>query len=135
MGIDQLKDIYNPLAKRVEPQDVVPTQGGAYPISCVRPGPDRQPLNSWHDSAPIMRLSAYLKENKEHGITIIIRGRGSVPSIHFNPGLCRKDMDVRWQIAHETERLFWDAFEDMSGLMKMGKLKLPELSDHVEVSS
>jgi len=129
MGIDLLKDIYNPLAKRDEPQDMVSNPSLGDTTSCGHDS-NHQPLNSWQDSAPIMRLSAYMKETKEHGITII--SRCHIPALHFNPGLCRKDPDDRWQIAYNIERLFWEAFEDLKGLIKIGRLELPELSDHVD---
>jgi hypothetical protein len=48
-----------------------------------------------------------------------------MPALRFTPGLRKANGDVRWKIAINTERLFWEAFIDLRHLMAKGMIELP----------
>jgi hypothetical protein len=104
MYIDKLKEKYNPLKSDGQPP----------------PGPVEQ---SWRVSGPIVRLSEYLKANKEHGIQVI--NHKGMPALRFTPGLRKTNGDDRWKIAINAETLFWEAFCDLRDFMAKGLIELP----------
>ena len=107
MGIDQLKDVYDPLAKKNSPAP--------------------RPIQSWKDSAAVIRLSEYIKLNKGCGIKII--NRDGMPALRFHPGLRKADGEGRWRIAINTEQLFWDAAADLQLLMANGMIQIKEITE------
>ena len=85
-------------------------------------------LSSWHDSAPVVSLSEYLKEHKTHGIKLSQTEDGR-PSLCFSPGLGSADMKTeRWQIAKQSLELFDAALPDLEQLLMDGLLALPRSS-------
>jgi hypothetical protein len=104
MGLDQLKDVYDPLSKK---KSLAPA-----------------PIQSWKDSATVVRLSEYLKLNKGCGIQII--NYDGMPALRFSPGL--RKVDGRWQIAINAERLLCDAAADVQYLITNGLIDLPSSS-------
>jgi hypothetical protein len=82
-------------------------------------------LEHWQDSAPVVRLSEYLKE---HGTTAGIRlcQSNGKPHLIFYPGLGCADMKTkRWQIANNITALFLAAADDLRYLIAHGLLDLP----------
>jgi len=80
-------------------------------------------IESWRDSAAVVRLSEFIRENRHHGIHMIIKyGR---PVLHFNPGLRRGNQE-RWDIAMRAEILFHEAVDDLMKLIERKKIELPE---------
>ena len=84
---------------------------------------------SWRDSASVLRLSEYMKENRDHGISlIVVDGK---PSLHFDPPLTKKtDQNAaRWKVAENCYFLLFDsdygALPDLLRLIELGKIKFP----------
>jgi hypothetical protein len=99
MGIEKLKDKYDPFKKRNEAGQ----------------------LRRIEDSAKVVRLYEYLGSVEEHGIELVeIDGD---PALSFNPGLLRNQTE-RWDIATRAECLFLDAARDLRTLFEIGVLKL-----------
>lgn len=73
-------------------------------------------LDSWKDSAPVMRLSEYLKAHKDQGIKLC-KSNGK-PRLIFKPGLGLADMKTeRWQVALNAIDLMQTASHDLKILM------------------
>jgi len=101
---------YNPLTKKDEINVV------------VSPG-----LHDWKDSAPVVRLSEYLKMNRGQGIHLIISD--GHPALAFEPGLTKVKTEKdrhRWQIATNCIELLFDAVSDLKQLIANGSISLPE---------
>jgi hypothetical protein len=79
-------------------------------------------LQSWKDSAPVVRLSEYLKEHKDQGIKLHKKlGR---PYLYFDPGLAM-DQRERWQIARNAVRFLEDAADDLKYLIEHNMVDIP----------
>jgi hypothetical protein len=104
MSLEKLMDKYNPL-KGIETQTVAA-------------------LQSWKDSAAVIRLSEYLKQHKDRGIYLYQRnGR---PYLYFNPGIVKEDRDIeRWHIAFNMTVLFFEAVDDLEYLLNKGLIDIP----------
>lgn len=114
MSLDSLMAKYDPFAKQAA-KTITPESLGSMP----------QVLTSWQDSMTVMRLSEYLKQHKDQGITLYQSESGG-PSLHFSPGLIRADMETeRWQIARNAVDLLWDASVDLRQLLTCGLITLP----------
>jgi hypothetical protein len=115
MGIESLKDVYDPIAKKT---------------NAIGQQEQQQSLPDWKDSAPVVRLSEYLKENPDQGIRLILSD--GQPALRFEPGLTKviteKDKD-RWQVATNCIELLFDALADLKQLISTGRIKLPDLSN------
>jgi hypothetical protein len=99
MGIEKLKDKYDPFKKR--------NQSGA--------------LRRIEDSPKLVRLYEYLGTIEEFGIYLVeIDGN---PALSFEPGLMRNQTE-RWEMATRAEGLFFDAIQDLRELMKNDCIKL-----------
>jgi len=82
------------------------------------------PLQSWKDSAPVIRLSEYLKSYSKYGIKLY--QEDGKPILNFNPGLRGKDMDVeRWSVACQAVDLYHAAFNDLQYLLSHGLIDIP----------
>lgn len=82
-------------------------------------------FKSWQDSAPVSRLSIYMKE---HGAAAGIRlcQSNGKPQLLFDPGLgCADIKTERWQIANNATMLMLDAADDLKDLAARGLLDLP----------
>jgi len=89
--------------------------------------PLNQPLQDWKESPAVIRLSEYLRINKQHGITLRRTGDGQ-PCLCFVPGLKKKEENAqRWAIAENAASLFLDAADDLKDLLRSGSLSLPAL--------
>lgn len=76
-------------------------------------------INRWQDSAPVMRLSAYLRANRDAGIRIC--RRGDAPCLVFDPPLRRSDIgSMRWAIASHAYDLAVDAKLDLAMMIRVG---------------
>jgi hypothetical protein len=65
---------------------------------------------AWTDSAPVVRLSAYLKKHKDQGIELITRnGR---PTLHFTPPI-RRGQAERMDHASTALTLMQEAHHDL----------------------
>jgi len=103
MSLDHLKDVYNPLAKKQDNQSPPP---------------------SWQDSAPVMRLSEYLKLHKNEGMKLY-QSNGK-PCLSFDPGLGLASMKTdRWKIATNAIDLLQDAAGDLERMIATGLIELP----------
>lgn len=83
--------------------------------------------DGWQDSAPVVRLSEYLKMNRDHGIHLILSD--GHPALAFEPGLTKVKTDKdrkRWQIATNCIELLFDAASDLKQLIASGSITLPE---------
>jgi hypothetical protein len=107
MGIDQLKDVYDPLTRK----------------KTTAPGS----MSSWKDSAAVVRLSEYLKLNKGCGIQVV--NRNGMPALSFHPGLRKANGTSRWQIAVNVEHLFFEASADLDHLITSGLIKIKEITE------
>lgn len=115
-------DKYNPLT-RDNKEDVVSIQleGQATCKPAV--------LEDWRDSAPVVRLSEYLKANKDRGIKLILSD--GHPALSFEPGLTKAtttQQKERWQIATNCLSLLQDALSDLRHLISFGQIHLPTSS-------
>lgn len=82
-------------------------------------------IQSWKDSAPVIRLSEYLKANSQHGIKLY--QQDGEPLLSFIPGLCGgKGMDVtRWEAACIAANLYMAAVDDIRYLLLRGMINIP----------
>ena len=80
-------------------------------------------FNSWKDSAPVMRLSLYLKQHADQGIRLVLKRQCGRPCIQFSPGLKREPED-RWKIASNAISLFEEALPDLRYLLEHNLLAL-----------
>jgi hypothetical protein len=84
----------------------------------------RPALESWQDSAPVSRLSIYLKEHGASAGIKLCQSNGK-PHLTFNPGLGCADMKTkRWQIANNITALLIDATDDLKYLIDNGLIDL-----------
>jgi hypothetical protein len=103
MGLANLKEKYDPLKAKVE---------------------EAANLQSWKDSAPVIRLSEYLKKHKDQGITLY-QSNGWLALV-FDPGLSRDDFkSERGQIARNASSLLIDATDDLKYLIDNGLIDIP----------
>jgi hypothetical protein len=118
-------DKYNPL-KKVE--DKLQIEDGVTEIgSRLREAANVEEttkLQSWKDSAPVIRLSEYLKKHKDRGITLY-QSNGRLALV-FDPGLSRDDFkSERGQIARNASSLLIDATDDLKYLIDNGLIDIP----------
>ena len=82
-------------------------------------------FGSWQDSAPVLRLSAYLRANLVAGIRLC-KSDGE-PSLLFDPPLGLADMTTeRWRIALNAIDLAQSAMHDLKILLLNGLIDLPD---------
>jgi hypothetical protein len=131
--IDDLIEVYNPLAKSQEQTAVVEApeetiqddstkliSGKGIPVGMTVIRLEKLPLRSWKDSPEVTVLSSYLKGQAGHGIQLVIEKNSF--SLKFKPGL-RPDRDPeRWQSASEAYGLLLDALADLIELKDLGLL-------------
>ncbi len=79
-------------------------------------------LQSWKDSAPVVRLSEYLKMHKDQGIKLYQRD-GS-PFLLFEPGVRCDDLG-RLKIVKAAALLLVDAADDLKYLLTNGLIDIP----------
>jgi hypothetical protein len=107
MSLEKLMDKYNPL------KGIETTQAKV----------DTTELQSWKDSAPVIRLSEYMKMHQGKGIYLYQR-RGR-PYLYFEPGIVKGDRNTeRWQIAFNTTVLFFEAADDLEHLISKGLIEI-----------
>lgn len=110
MGIESLKSIYDPIQKKKITEETQSNNN----------------LLSWKDSAPVVRLSEYLKANRDQGIKLILSD--GHPALSFEPGLTKAitlQQKERWQIATNCLSLLHDALSDLKYLISTGRIHLP----------
>jgi hypothetical protein len=115
-------DKYNPLAKD-EKRNVELIQAKEQAVDIPTQ------LEDWKDSAPVVRLSEYLKDNKDQGIKLIMSN--GHPALSFEPGLTKAtttQQKERWQIATNCLSLLQDALSDLRYLISIGRIHLPTSS-------
>jgi len=130
-GLEAIVDIYNPLAKKQEPDAVVESPAEPIPDNSVTMSNDngatarvvvihfeKLPLRSWKDSPQVTALSSYLKGPAGHGIKMIVDKNSF--SLKFNPGLRPDRNPERWQSAAEAYALLLDALNDLLELKNLG---------------
>lgn len=111
MGLNAVKDIYSPLAKKEMTQDVVSIPAGGDTISCGDPEitPDKSgkaadswpAKNSWEDTAPVILLSGCLKANTDLGCHVYLGGKD--PDLPFPHGLRREALgNDRWKASEDA---------------------------------
>jgi hypothetical protein len=126
MNLEKLKNKYNPLKSKDEndiEQNFTPADYDDHRDEAGRPlqfdeqgNRIAQPIQSWKDSAPVVRLSEYMKAHKDHGIKLY-QANGE-PMLRFEPGLGCADMKTkRWQIAKNIMALIIDAADDIKYLI------------------
>lgn len=67
-------------------------------------------------------LSSFLKENKQHGISVVLL-EGD-PTLHCRPGITPADKD-RWDVLDKALGLFRSAEPDLRHLIANRMLKIP----------
>jgi hypothetical protein len=77
---------------------------------------------SWRDVPTVVTLSDYLKENKQHGVSVVLMDKS--PAIHCDPGVTPADKD-RWAVLEKALALFRTAEPDMQHLLNNRMIKLP----------
>ena len=112
VDLAKLNEKYNPLKKKQEVIEYPPV---------VLSSSDRR-LESWKDSAPVVRLSEYLKIHKDQGITL--HQRDGSPILSFNPGVSQHETE-RWKIAQNAALLLIDAADDLKYLIANGLIDIP----------
>ena len=83
-------------------------------------------LEDWKDSGSVVRLSEYLKANRDQGIKLILSD--GHPALSFEPGLTKAITQYdkeRWQIATNCLSLLSDALSDLKHLLSIGRIHLP----------
>ncbi|SEM32876.1 hypothetical protein SAMN04489760_110110 [Syntrophus gentianae] len=129
--IDDLIEVYNPLAKSQEQTAVVEAPAEPDPAECSAVSTvngaaagmtvisfEKLPLRSWKDSPQVTALSSFLKGPAGHGIQLVVEKNSF--SLKFNTGL-RPDRDPeRWQSAEKAYGLLLDALEDLIELKDLG---------------
>jgi len=112
MSLEKLMDTYDPLKGKETTEVKVEAVG----------------LQSWKDSAPVVRLSEYLKKHKDLGIYLY--QRNNRPYLFFDPGLTGQDRQTeRWQIAFNTTLLFFEAADDLEYLIAKGLISIAAQPD------
>lgn len=115
--LDKLNAKYDPLKSAPPPSE--PQPGGGLPPALPKE------LSSWQDSAAVVGLSEYLKQNKTQGIKLYQTADGR-PALYFLPGLGKADLNTeRWHIAQQSFVLFDAALPDLELLLDAGLLTLP----------
>ena len=134
MNLEKLKNKYNPLKSKDEndiEQNLTPADyddhrdaAGQYLQYDGHGNRITQPLQSWKDSAAVIRLSEYMKAHKDHGIKLY-QANGE-PMLRFEPGLGCADMKTkRWQIAKNIMVLLIDAADDLKYLIANNLIDIP----------
>lgn len=118
MGLEKVKDAYNPLAVKVVKVDKEPAPGERE---------KRRRLTKWQDSEAVSSLSTCLKEHGDQGMKLYQLDDGR-PALSFTPGLCKADVNTeRWQIASMATELLIAAVDDLYLLIDAELLKLPRV--------
>lgn len=120
MGLDKLKDVYNPMFKKETPIEALATA-----LATIL---DPPALNSWKDSSSVILLSEYLKQCKQYGIQLYASDR--CPALHFSPGLTAADVKgktERGRASYNALDLLLAAAMDLRYLMAEGLIDLPQL--------
>ena len=128
MGLAKLKEKYDPLKAKVEDEPQITIKSGAEASPKGLPVDpkveDTTKLQSWKDSAPVIRLSEYLKKHKDQGITLY--QSNDRLALVFDPGLSRDDFkSERGQIARNASSLLIDATDDLKYLIDNGLIDIP----------
>ena len=89
------------------------------------PSPGRRALGlrSWKDSAPVRKLSDYIRANRHHGIYLVLRN--GHPALDYRPAL-RQGNSERWDACLAAEVLLFDATDDLMKLIDRQAIRLPE---------
>lgn len=136
-GLSALIDVYNPLAKKDEPQDMVCEPADETTTSGVEVHPSdhmvslpflsvktisfvKLPMQSWRDSEEVTALSNFLKGPSGRGIQMVVENDGF--RLRFNPGLHPGRDPQGWQAAVEASTLLLDALDDLIELKDLGLL-------------
>ena len=91
-------------------------------------------LGSWRDSAPVMRLSAYLRANRDAGIRLY--RRGDVPCLVYYPPLRLSDIgSMRWSIASHACDLAVAAKQDLGMLIRAGIIAIEDLGSSDDIDA
>lgn len=121
-------DKYNPLKAKVEDKPQITRESGAdmtqKGLTIAHKVEESTKLQSWKDSAPVIRLSEYLKKHREQGIKLY-QSNGRLALV-FDPGLSRDDFNSeRGQIARNASSLLIDADDDLKYLIDNGLIDIP----------
>lgn len=115
-GIFRKEDVPDPSVRSMPALDVA---------NISKPGSPRG-FDHWNDSAPVLRLSAYIRANRDAGI--ILCRRGDAPCLVFEPPLRRSDIgSMRWAIAEHAYDLAVDATRDLSILIRSGIISMDDM--------
>jgi len=77
---------------------------------------------SWSDMPSVVNLSSYLKDNRQHGISVVLLD-GS-PTLHCRPGVTPADKE-RWDVLDKALGMFRAAEADMRYLVANKMIKVP----------
>lgn len=85
----------------------------------------RVALTSWQDSAPVSRLSIFMKEHGAAAGIRLVQSNGK-PHLIFDPGLGCADMKTeRWKIVNNITALLIDAVDDLKYLIANNLIDVP----------
>jgi len=77
---------------------------------------------NWRDIPSVAALATFLKENKQHGFSIVLLNGD--PALHCQPGVTPADKE-RWDVLDKALGMFLAAEPDLRHLVANRMLKLP----------
>lgn len=77
---------------------------------------------SWKDCPSIVTLSGYLRENKQHGFSIVLLD--GAPAIHCQPGVTPAEKE-RWDVLNRAWDLLRAADQDLMHCITNNMIKIP----------
>jgi len=77
---------------------------------------------SWQDIPSVAALSRYLKDNRQHGFSIVLLNGD--PALHCHPGVTPAETE-RWEVLNKALGMFRAAEADLRHLVVNRMMKIP----------
>jgi len=117
---------YNYVEQKVEAKPKITPQSGADQSGSALQVPPKveETIQSWKDSAPIIRLSEYLKKHKDQGISLY--QRNGEFALRPDPDMTKEELNGhRGQILRNVFTLLIDAKDDLNYLIDKNLIDIP----------